>query len=188
MWRRRGVARPEPTHRLYLYDTTLVVPLIVYPRLSGRSLIDEQVRLVDVAPTILSLLNVATEHEFDGQSLVDLMRAAGGSGGNARPLNAYSETIFELMQPDREVEILSCCASLRVYPWKLIWNRLNNSCELYRVDSDPHEKNNCAGSNGDVLAGLLAELRESAAALPEGVIAADETIVERLAALGYLER
>jgi arylsulfatase A-like enzyme len=178
----------EPTHRRYLYDTTLLVPLIISPSVGGRSVIGEQVRLVDVAPTVLSLLGVAADQDTDGRSLVDLMRAGTDQSQAGPPRDAYSETIFELMEPDREVEILSCYASLRAYPWKLIWDRLGNAYELYRVDRDPHERVDCARCNAQMLAKLQYELGELAEALPAGVVPEDLRVVERLEALGYLER
>ena len=46
----------EPTHGKYLYDTTLHVPLIMHPPIGERTEIQEQVRLIDIFPTVLELL------------------------------------------------------------------------------------------------------------------------------------
>ncbi len=58
-----------------LYDDNLLVPLVFsYPgRLEGGKRIDEQVRSVDVLPTVLDLLGVAVPQGLDGVTLVPLI-------------------------------------------------------------------------------------------------------------------
>jgi len=178
----------EPTHRMYLYDTTLLVPLIIYPRLGRRSVIKEQVRLIDVMPTVLSALGVQTSTSTEGESLIELVDAPVNEGVSKNPRKAYSETIFETIDNDvtEEVEIVSCYASLRTYPWKLIWNRLENSYELYRIDIDPHENHDCISNHLDLVTTMTTELRELAQGMPESVSSTNDILAEWLEALGYL--
>jgi arylsulfatase A-like enzyme/cytochrome c-type biogenesis protein CcmH/NrfG len=71
----------EWTHGYFIYDTTLLVPLIVKPiekGLTGRS-VAEQVSLVDVVPTVLQLLDLPRPAELQGQGMLGLM--LGKSGG-----------------------------------------------------------------------------------------------------------
>jgi arylsulfatase A-like enzyme/Flp pilus assembly protein TadD len=82
----------EWTHGYFIYDTTLLVPLIIKPigkGLAGRS-VAEQVSLVDVVPTVLQLLDVHRPAELQGRGMLGLMQ------GQARdwPGLAYCETYY----------------------------------------------------------------------------------------------
>ena len=172
----------EPTHRRYLYDTTLVVPLIIYPTITTQKIIPEQVRLIDIYPTVLSAVGISTEADIDGQSLFTFNNEPSIN----QPREAYAETIFEVIQEDRETDVLTCYASLRDYPWKLIWNRLNNTYELYHIQKDPHETKNLAYQNETLVETMASKLHIFAQDMPSEKKPTDDIIVERLEALGYL--
>ncbi len=72
----------EPAHSVFVYDTTLKVPLILsYPGLIPQGkVIEEQVRLVDIMPTVLDFLHVEKNSEVQGTSLIRLIR-----GGRRSP-------------------------------------------------------------------------------------------------------
>jgi arylsulfatase A-like enzyme len=176
----------EPTHRQYLYDTTLVVPLILYPFLGGRSVIGNQVSLVDLFPTLMSLLNVNTNNVMDGESLLPIIYNNNEFNIEKSIRNAYSETIFELIEGDSEIDVLTCYASLRAYPWKLIWDRLEDSYELYNLESDPSEQKNLVKNHPQISADMSLKLRDLAKGLPQGVKTSNDLLVKRLEALGYL--
>jgi len=60
----------EQTHGIFLYDSTLHVPLIF--KLPGRntgSVIQNQVGTTDILPTVLDVLNVPPPERLDGESL-----------------------------------------------------------------------------------------------------------------------
>src|SRR5439155_10696408 len=60
-------------HGVNLYNTTLRVPAIVLaPGYAARSVADD-VSLLDVAPTVLDLLQLPREPTFEGRSLVPLL-------------------------------------------------------------------------------------------------------------------
>jgi arylsulfatase A-like enzyme len=175
----------EPTHRQYLFDSTLVVPLIIYPRPGPRSEIQEQVRLVDLFPTILSTLGIEHEGGIDGDNLQELTE-----NRTTSVREAYSETLYERIVPGHdETDVLTCFASLRVYPWKLIWNRLSDDYELYRLDIDPQERVDVADKHRDVVTTLSGELRQMAGEMPVNIseTETDDILIERLTALGYLQ-
>src|SRR5208283_4583025 len=71
----------EETHGLFLYDSTLHVPLIVKMplKMAGAAhhgtVIDAQVRTTDILPTILSATGVAAPAELNGESLLPLIDA-----------------------------------------------------------------------------------------------------------------
>jgi choline-sulfatase len=66
----------EETHGLFLYDSTLHVPMIL--KMSGVAhrgvVIDAQVRTTDILPTILSLTNIPAPAELNGASMVPLIQ------------------------------------------------------------------------------------------------------------------
>ena len=65
----------EDTHGLFLYDSTLHVPLIVkLPAEAHKGeVIDKLVRTTDILPTVLSLTNTPAPAELNGASLVPLI-------------------------------------------------------------------------------------------------------------------
>ena len=69
----------EETHGLFLYDSTLHIPLILKMPLEAASaaphgtVIDAQVRTTDILPTILSATGVAAPADLNGESLLPLI-------------------------------------------------------------------------------------------------------------------
>ena len=61
----------EDTHGIFLYDSTMHVPLIV--KMPGRNstgkLVEAQVRTTDILPTVVDLLRVPAPAHLDGESL-----------------------------------------------------------------------------------------------------------------------
>jgi arylsulfatase A-like enzyme/Flp pilus assembly protein TadD len=65
----------EETHGLFLYDSTLHVPLILKTAGAAHhgTVIDAQVRTTDILPTILSATGIAAPAELNGESLLPLI-------------------------------------------------------------------------------------------------------------------
>ena len=67
----------EETHGLFLYDSTLHIPLIL--KASGAAhhgtVVDAEVRTTDILPTILSATGIAAPAELNGESLLPLIDA-----------------------------------------------------------------------------------------------------------------
>ena len=74
----------EETHTIFAYESTLRVPLILAPLTSNT--LEQRVRLVDVAPTVLALVNFQFPQKVDGVSLLPL---------NEGKKVANSESYFE---------------------------------------------------------------------------------------------
>jgi len=85
-------AHGESMHGIFLYDETIRVPLIMKlpNELLAKKRVTTRVRLVDVAPTILSMLSLPLPPTFQGESLVPLMKGA----QKADDLPAYAETDY----------------------------------------------------------------------------------------------
>ena len=78
-------------------------------------------------------------------------------------------------------------ASLHSRSWKLIWDRLNDSQEFFRIYLDPGEKNDLASSKPEVVNQLLPRMQELAGEMPvAGLLSAEVVMIKRLEALGYL--
>ncbi|MEU7186732.1 sulfatase [Streptomyces sp. NPDC045369] len=131
----------EEGHGCLLFDTTQHVPLIVggpgVPR--GRE-VAEQVRLVDIAPTVLELLGLDPYKDGpDGRSLTEFF---GAQAPASRP--AYSETYHpEERRSDGRYPDLLPLASIRLCEGdsrqKVIWQIGGDRVEQYDLAADPDE-------------------------------------------------
>jgi choline-sulfatase len=170
----------EYAHSIFVYDTTLRVPLII--RVPGAAagngdraarLVSDPVTLADVAPTVMHLLGGEMK-EVDG---IDLAPALAGSPLPIREL--YAESFAPLVEfgwaPLR---------SVRSGPWKLI---AAPRPELYEYEKDPTERTDLASAQPATVATLDGRVaRYSGAALPPSIApGADPQAAERLRALGY---
>jgi arylsulfatase A-like enzyme len=165
----------EDGHGIFLYESTLRVPLIMrVPDFRPRR-VTSTVRLVDLMPTLLELLHVPVP-TADGVSLARLMRP----DGTDIQLEAYSESTY----PERFG--WSRLRSLRGDRYKLIDAPRP---ELYDLQTDPFEQRNLYAENPR-LAGLMRErIKQFEAPAPEprhssDIVGADQA--SRLAALGYV--
>jgi arylsulfatase A-like enzyme/SAM-dependent methyltransferase len=120
----------------HLQDTNLMVPLVISPRpRTGPRSVEAQVRLVDVAPTLLEMTGLAASTTGQGRSLVPLL--TGATTTHPELAWAYSaRTNWGL--------------GLRVANrWKLVvpntvWPALRGGDELYDLATDPTERRNVA--------------------------------------------
>ena len=117
-----------------LYDHNLLVPLIfaLPGGEGGGRRIQEQVRSVDVVPTLLDLLDLPPLRGLDGVSLVPLME--GRSSKVPREATTYSSlTNYGLsLRVDGRFKYI-----LQNNPWPKEVGE-----ELYRITEDPHEESN----------------------------------------------
>ena len=167
----------EDTHGIFLYDSTLHVPLVLkLPKNEfGNSLIDAQVRTTDILPTVLDLVGGPAPEHLDGESLRPLL-AKSESGSRI----AFGETDYPLRFGWAPLR------SVREIDYKFIEAPRP---ELYDLHADPGEtKNAYAPWNSEVKKSrdLLADLRSK---LPPKA-ASDATVgqgtLSELRALGYL--
>ncbi len=170
----------EIGHSYFIYDTTVRVPLVV--RLPGRieagRRIATQVRLIDVAPTVLELVGAPPLPEAQGVSLVPYLA---GSSAN-RPLVAYAESLAPYLDYR-----YSALAALRTEQWKYI--RAPRE-ELYDLAADPAELDNVADAHPELVGRMRERLaRLVADAWPAATSADGELDAARrarLESLGYL--
>ncbi|WP_190052501.1 sulfatase [Streptomyces lomondensis] len=130
----------EEGHGCLLFDTTQHVPLIISgPELPADMEVDSQVRLVDIAPTVLDLLKLDAPRT-DGASLTEYF--ADGTGPH-RP--AYSETYYpEERRASGEYPDLLPLKAVRLCHdadsrQKVIWTVGSEAVEMYDLVADPNE-------------------------------------------------
>jgi len=165
----------EPGHGLFLYDPTVLVPLIL--RLPGQDPagleVEQQVRLIDIAPTLLELTDLPIPAAYHGASLTPFLAGEGVS----RP--AYSETFFPRLHFGWQ-ELYA----LRSDNYKYI---LAPRPELYFIDADPDEATNLVDIQPARAAAMRAELEELRGVSTDvhaGEMSSEA--MQRLRSLGYI--
>jgi choline-sulfatase len=149
----------EETHGLFLYDSTLHVPLIL--KMAGAAqrgtVVDVQVRTTDILPTILSLTNTAVPTELNGESLLPAIK------GQAQPARAlFGETDYPLRWG------WAALRALRADNMKLIEAPRP---ELYNLQSDPSESKNLYAPDSAQVQSLRTEMAKWKSKLPEAASA-----------------
>jgi len=167
----------EDTHGIFLYDSTIHVPLLFkLPDSSfAGKVIDAQVRTTDILPTVLDFTDTHSAARFDGNSLRAYLE-----GNESIGRTAFGETDYPLR-----------------FGWAPLRSvRRNNQKfieaprpEFYDLVADPAENNNqYAPWSADVQKSreLLADLRkQQPPAAPNSATVSEGTLSE-LRALGYL--
>jgi len=159
-------------HSHSLYDELLLVPLIIkFPNSKYASkVVDEQVRSIDILPTLLDILDIRGLNAFEGVSLIDLI-----TGKTLDPLFAVSE------QDDQAKKRPT---SIRTKKWKLYGSK------LFNLESDPLENNDVSNENKavkDFLRFKLNNILKQRKIPSTNKVILDETTKEELKALGYIE-
>lgn len=175
-------------HSPSIYGSSMRIPLVlalpgVLPE-GVRS--DHPASLVDVAPTILGLLELAAPAQFQGENLLP---------GRALPRRAVRELAFG--------ETNGRIHSARSRGWRFVYNpeRLHPAApggpypigevELFDLQKDPREHHNLARARPDLVRAFTADVRAWKARYV-GKGAADQAVdpeaLEELRALGYLAR
>ncbi len=171
----------EGTHGYFVYDYALRVPLVVAAPFSELRAVrvESQVSMVDVFPTVLSLLGIDPEMQVQGRSLLPAMFQS----EEEQEAYAYGESMTPSLRFGWSA--LYCLRSSR---YKLIEAP---KPELYDLVADPGETTNVYERHPAVAREMTEELerlmRETArnAPAPEAADLDKETL-ESLAALGYI--
>lgn len=172
----------EPTHGIFLYDTTLRVPLIFHsPDIIQEGIrINSQVRTIDIFPTILDTLKIDIPKYCQGVSLIPLME-----GKKIKEIKeSYGETYYPLMSYG-----WSDLKSIRTNEWKFI---LAPKPELYDLKNDPREKENLFSRSNKIAKELRNKLKklekEISSELKPSIRKLTPEDQEKLRALGYVGR
>ena len=167
----------EQQHGFFVYDAAVRIPLIVAgPGVPARA-VREQVRIVDVMPTILDLVGAEIPADVQGTSLVPMGR------GEPLDLLAYSETWYP-----RYHYGWSELTAVRDGRFKFIAAPRR---ELYDIEADPGELADLSAENPRMADALERGLRDmatktAAQAVPQQPRAVDPAVEQQLRALGYV--
>jgi len=173
-------------HQHTLYDELIHVPLIIWApgRLPSGRVIETPVALEDIAPTVLGLLGVSADRQFDGRSLVPLIE--GRDGGPPRP-------VLSVLYHPIELRILS--ASIRDDRRKVLFTRRGQRWEEFDLALDPGELRPSHDVDAELRKRLASHVKNAHRALVERRKRAGQTatrklpkfVEDQLRKLGYLE-
>lgn len=121
-----------PQH-LNLFDVNTRVVLVMMGKdLPAGVRINDQVRTVDIVPTLLELCQVSADNlDYDGESLISMIN------GQSQERSAYSENLQEWESEDGA---LTQC--IRTNEFKFIRNLADTTEQYYDLKLDPDELNN----------------------------------------------
>ncbi|MFB3924355.1 MAG: sulfatase-like hydrolase/transferase [Terriglobia bacterium] len=171
----------ESTHGYFIYESTIRVPLIIHWPQGAAPFpprVNEPAKLLDVAPTILQFIGAAQPRQFQGRSLLGLLKTKTPTPRD----EIYSESLYA-----HRGFGTSALRSVRVGNYKYIEAPRP---ELYDLDRDPQEAHNLYS----IRRTLAHAYRDRLQALrtrylpkqPPGPRALTPEVVAALASLGYV--
>jgi arylsulfatase A-like enzyme len=166
-------------HGFALWEHLVRVPLIIAGPGVSRAEVDEQVRHVDLFPTLADVCDVSMPNKVNGRSLRPMME-----GGELPEEPAYMEAVGVKLEGNR-------IAGVRTPDWKLL-KPGNGKPALYKLDggSPPDEKHNLYSRYPEVarhLEAFLTSVASQETVAESGMTDEEEAVVEQhLRDLGYL--
>lgn len=168
----------ETGHGVFLYDGTMKVPLIFYARnhLPSGLAVSSRVRLIDLMPSILDMLDIPIPPGLQGASLLPFIRER-----KKGDLSSYMESHFA-----RENYGWSELVGLVDGDWKFIKAPRE---ELYNLRTDPAEVKNEIASLADIAQEKRRKLEDVIMKYSSRIQSAKRELTaeekERLRSLGY---
>lgn len=147
----------ERAYGVFCYDYTLIATALFYHESILPIHVKTQVRSIDILPTILELLSIQPDPNYEryqGISLVPFIKNQGKS------LIAFSQSGNPLKtgKPPKEPNVWA----VRTDEWKFIRNIHDGTEELYSLKDDPQEENNVITKFPDKAVELRLELERIA--------------------------
>lgn len=168
----------EKTHGVLVHDATLHIPLVIRaPGLPGGQRIAAVVSLIDVMPTICSLMGLPVPPAVEGRDLSPLLHGKPLAWSRA---SGYAESLYAFFHHG--------CApltALREGGWKVVHGVGD---EAYDLAADPGELHDLMPAHSGKAVALAGALREFASGLDASaseVELPDEETRRALASLGY---
>ncbi len=174
----------ELYHGLFLYDSTIRVPLLFkLPRQqSAGTIVNARAQLVDVLPTILEIVGVAGPSSIQGRSLLPLMKQTAGKASGLDDRPAYAEADYP-----RLAYGWSALRALRTGKYLFVQAPRP---ELYETSKDPAEQHDLAPSSPAVARTLAAQVtafrEKTRSSDGTSSVNLDPEQVEQVSALGYV--
>ena len=176
-------------HSFHVYDFLVRVPLLfvgpgIFP--AGK-VVTDQVRQIDIFPTLAEVLGLEIPGPIHGRSLVPLIK-----GESLPEAPAHVAAVGESLQGAKNWRV-----GIRTPEWKYVFapQNLGISEELYRLEADPNELRNLAKKRPHIADELRGKLMEIISGtyyvndVPDGDEMSEgerKIMEERLKQLGYL--
>ncbi len=169
----------EEEHTYFIYESAIKVPLIVkLPGQKKAATVTEPVGLVDIVPTLCSLLDIDLPSRMQGRDISPLLQG--------RIPDSYERFIYSESQVPTRLGA-SALMSVSTGKWKYIQA---TRPELYDLSTDPEEEHNLIGQEphrARILEDKLRELLEQSVRTdPDSHLELDAQSIKRLASLGYV--
>jgi len=167
-------------HEVILYDELIMVPLIIWSKngIFPHRLVREQVKGVDIMPTVLDILKMPLPVNIDGESLLPLIGNQKTTGHADYAFICYDNFIHRYAIRSND-------------GFKLIYTREGDKYELYDLKHDPAEANNLVNeqvARFKFLKNILLRWIDSNyASSGKKVDPADAETKKELRSLGYLQ-
>ena len=147
----------ERAYGVFCYDYTINSTALFYHKNLPSKFITAQVRSIDILPTVLDLLSIPIDTNynlFQGESLAPFLH------GKGMPRIAFSQSgnPLETNRPPEKPNVWA----IRTPEWKFIKNTHNNTEELYHLVEDSKEENNVLTKFPDKAQELRTELERLA--------------------------
>jgi arylsulfatase A-like enzyme len=176
-------------HGVYIYEEAVRAVLLMRRpgQLPSGLILSEPVELLDLAPTILDLLDLPAEQTHQGRSLAESLRKQ-AKLDSQRPIFLYRRHYNPHIENGKIVAGEEF--GIRHGSWKLILGEEEGIHELYDLTSDPMELANQRNQQTEIadrLTGLLESWKERVRRDSEGGFNIPDSDRRRLKALGYVE-
>jgi len=125
-----------------IYEELTHVPLIILGPNIKPNIINQPVSLIDIAPTIMDLLDLNQSKTFDGNSLISFIKNTITRDNISYPVIAEAIDPWDpFVYPNHPMR--SEIISYKIDQWKYIhYTKGKINDELYNIVEDPHENNN----------------------------------------------
>jgi len=172
----------------HLYDELVRIPLIFAGYgVPSSKIINDQVKQVDIFPTILEILNISQNKNVDGRSLAPLLHDE-----SIEETPAYIETGARNFKNSKKPIIYGKIVGIRTSKYKYWRSRNNNkNIHLFDLQNDPKEEKNIANENPQLIhtmEQILNNLKKDAIQMTQNKFSKEEekAIEEELKKLGYM--
>ena len=171
----------EKTHAIFIYDSTLHVPLIFrYPKLLPQNAkVSQEVSTIDIFPTVLDLVSLKPDKNCQGKSLTGLLQ------GKDEPVRSelFCETYYPLYNHG-----WSPIEALRTSEW--VYMKAPRP-ELYDMVNDRKQLKNLYESHKEIASRLDSQMEELKKRIAHSQTQAkkvtmDQETTQRLRSLGYV--
>ena len=169
----------ELTHGFFIYNATLHVPVIIHlPGQAAAKTVSDDINLVDLMPTVLSVLKLEVPSTVQGRNLLPIIDGK----DKAAPASLYAETFLPRLHFN--------WSELRGVETEKYHFISAPKPELYDLSKDPGETENLYSQRSAVAEELRARLETMIRQYSAGHELAEKTgldpaLMERLKSLGY---